>query len=83
MRTTLTLDDDVAEMLNSIMVNEKKTLKKVVNEVLRAGIVQLREAESITKKVYATPALKTGPCQYPHLDSIGEILAAAEGEWHS
>lgn len=38
MRTTLTLEDDVAEMIDDAVHREKKTMKQVVNEALRRGL---------------------------------------------
>ncbi len=38
MRTTLTLDPDVAQRLKSRMAEQKATLKQVVNEALRRGL---------------------------------------------
>jgi acyl-CoA reductase-like NAD-dependent aldehyde dehydrogenase len=37
-RTTLTLDDDVAALLRRILARRKATLKEVVNEALREGL---------------------------------------------
>ncbi len=79
MRTTITLDDDVAVMLERIQQKEKKPFKQVVNEVLRRGLVQAR-SEKKPHAYYSTPELDAGACKYPNLDNIGEILAAAEKE---
>jgi hypothetical protein len=38
MRTTLTLDPDVAQQLKSRMAQRKMSLKQVVNEALRRGL---------------------------------------------
>ncbi len=38
MRTTLTLDPDVAQKLRRRMVQERLTLKEAVNQTLRAGL---------------------------------------------
>ena len=39
MRTTLTLDDDVAAKLRSLAHRQKTSFKEVVNSVLRRGLV--------------------------------------------
>ena len=39
MRTTLTIDDDVATALKALARNSGKTFKAVVNEVMRKGLV--------------------------------------------
>ncbi len=38
MRTTLTLDDDLAAALKEMAFTRKETMKKVVNETIRAGL---------------------------------------------
>ena len=40
MRTTLTLDPDVAQKLKRRMAEKKMSLKAAVNEALRAGLTQ-------------------------------------------
>ncbi|NQT60719.1 MAG: DUF2191 domain-containing protein [Bacteroidetes bacterium] len=82
MRTTITLDDDVATMLRSIHEKERKPFKQVVNEVLRLGIMEKRPGPERPAH-YETPSLHTGPCRYPNLDSVADILAAAEKEDYS
>ncbi len=79
MRTTLTLEDDVAAMLLRIQREEKKGLKQVINEVLRMGLLQ-RNRKPAERGGYATPEVSAGICLYPDLDNTAEILAAAEGE---
>jgi hypothetical protein len=84
MRTTITLDDDVAIMLRTIHEKEKKPFKQIVNEVLRLGIMEKQSGVEKEKSVnYETPILHAGPCLYPNLDSIADILAAAEKEDYS
>ena len=39
MRTTLTIDDDVATTLKALARNNGKTFKAVVNEVMRRGLM--------------------------------------------
>ena len=39
MRTTLTIDDDVAAALKAIARNSGKTFKAVVNDVMRKGLM--------------------------------------------
>lgn len=38
MRTTVTLDDDLARLLSDRQHRERKTFKQVLNEALRAGL---------------------------------------------
>jgi hypothetical protein len=39
MRTTLTLDDDVAALLKRVLAGRRDGLKAVVNEALRQGLL--------------------------------------------
>ena len=82
MRTTITLDNDVAVMLEKLQKTEQKTFKQIVNEVLRMGLVQKKSIDLEPPK-YSTPELEPGPCRYPDLDNIGELLAVAEREDYS
>ena len=44
MRTTVTLDPDVAALVDARMLAERKGFKQVINEVLRVGLAsQVRE----------------------------------------
>ena len=78
MRTTITLDDDVAHMLVKLQNVEGKSFKQVVNEVLRRGLVEKKPNMAQTR--YSTPELHAGQCKYPDIDNVAEILAVAEGE---
>ncbi len=81
-RTTITLDDDVAAMLHTIHENERKPFKQVVNEVLRLGIME-KQPNPAKSTHYETPILHAGSCMYPNLDSVADILAAADMRWEN
>lgn len=81
MRTTLTLDDDVARMLEKLQKEQQKPFKQVVNEVLRKGLVETKSPAK-GDALYSTPVLSAGRCKYPNLDNVAEILAVAEREDH-
>jgi hypothetical protein len=81
MRTTLTLDDDVAALLKRVLARRKDGLKAVVNEALRHGLRQLSTPPD-RRTVYRTPSVDTGRCLLPNVDDIAEVLAIAEGDWH-
>ena len=49
MRTTLTLDDDLAEELRRIAYERGEPFKRVVNEALRAGLAAARMPQRATK----------------------------------
>ena len=78
MRTTLTLDDDVAALLLRVQEARRTTLKAVVNEALRQG---LRELDApAPRSTYRTPSVSAGRCLLGSIDDVSEALALAEGE---
>lgn len=79
MRTTLSLDDDVTAMLKSATKAQKKPLKQVVNEALRAGLDRQRRPRGRTVR-FRTPTVNLGKCLIGDLDDVAEVLAVAEGE---
>lgn len=81
MRTTLTLDDDVAALLKRTVARRKDSLKAVVNEALRHGLRQM-SAPPERGEAYRTPSVDTGRCLFPNIDDIAEVLAVTEGDWH-
>ena len=79
MRTTLTLDDDVAALLRQVQKKRKGNLKGVVNEALRVGLTQMVTPRRHSTP-YRTPAVSLGRCLVGSLDDIAEALAVSEGE---
>lgn len=79
MRTTLTIDDDVASLLERIRRNRKMTFKAAVNEALRRGLRDMTAPPRIAKP-YKTRAVSLGRCLVGNLDDTTEVLAIAEGE---
>lgn len=79
MRTTLTLDDDVAALLARVRKSRKAGLKQTVNEALRQGLRHMA-APPPRRKPYVTPSWHLGKCLVDNLDNIAEVLAYAEGE---
>ncbi|MDX2227655.1 MAG: DUF2191 domain-containing protein [Verrucomicrobiae bacterium] len=56
MRTTLTLDDDLAEILALRARQNHKAFKEVVNEALRAGLATLSQPEvRMARKIKVRP----------------------------
>ena len=79
MRTTLTLDDDVAALLRRVQSDRKASLKDVVNEALRRGLQQI-VAPNPPPAGYRTPSLDLGRSLIGSLDNTAEVLALIEGE---
>jgi len=79
MRTTLSLDDDVAALIEKIRKAKDASLKEVVNTALREGLVRMVQAPASHKKFHMT-VHDAGRCYLPNLDNTAEVLAFAEGE---
>jgi len=79
MRTTLTLDDDVAVQIEALRRKRRVSLKTLVNEALRRGLADA-EAPKRPSKTFRTRVFDAGTPLMPSLDNVAEALAAAEGE---
>ena len=80
MRTTLTIDDDVAAKLNAEMRKSGKSFKDVVNEFLRIGLHARQEFKS--SESFKVRARKLGTHPGLNYDNIGELLEQIEGPRH-
>ena len=78
MRTTLTLDEDVAQKTRDLAKRMKKPFKTVVNEALRLGLDQVEKP--LKRKKYRTDPHPMGLRDGYDLDNIQELLAQVEGE---
>ena len=81
MRTTLTLDPDVAAKVRRGARKLGKPLKEVINAALRLGIDPILNPPA--SKPYHTEPRPMGLRQGFSYDNIAELLARAEGEDHS
>jgi hypothetical protein len=79
MRTTLTLDPDVAVELERLRKIRDASLKEVVNEALRRGMQDMARPAN-RKSLFRTQALDLGKPKIANFDNIIEVLAFAEGE---
>ena len=79
MRTTLTIEDDVAAMLEQLRKKRGAGLKDLVNEALRRGLREL-EMRLKPRTPYRTRSVDLGRVRIASIDNIGEVLAIAEGE---
>jgi hypothetical protein len=79
MRTTLTIDDDVANLLLRVQESKKASLKAVVNEALRHGLLRML-SPSPPRRRFETPSANLGSCLIGNVDDVAEALAVAEGE---
>ena len=79
MRTTLTLDEDVAAALERVKGKRNLSLKGAVNEALRRGLREMEEAAP-PHQVYSTEPVSLGGCLIGSLDDVADALAVADGE---
>ena len=79
MRTTLTLDKDVAVALDRLRKSRDASLKELVNDALRRGLRDMNEPKK-ARKPYRTRSVNLGGSKIGSLDNIGEVLALIEGE---
>lgn len=79
MRTTLTIDDDVAVQLERLHHSGKDSLKQIVNHLLREGLKSMNALPE-KRKVRRTRAVRLGRCLVGGVDDVSEAVAVAEGE---
>jgi hypothetical protein len=79
MRTTITLDDDVAALLRRLQKASKRSLKEVVNAALREGLAHLERPDKPRPSFVVRP-LSVGSCLLGNIDDVAEALAVSEGE---
>ena len=81
MRTTLTLDPDIAAKAKKGAAKLHKPFKEIINAALRVGLDQVLSPPSA--RPYRTKPRPMGLRQGFNYDNISELVAAAEGENHS
>ena len=81
MRTTLTLDPDVAAKAKKGAAKLRKPFKEIINAALRAGLEEILSPAAA--KPYRTKPRAMGLRRGFSYDNISELLAAAEGEEHA
>lgn len=82
MRTTITLEDDVAAQLSKLQKARDEPFKQTLNTVLRAGLAVLTRKSARKATAYETRPVSLGKPRLKNLDDISEVLAFAEGEDH-
>jgi hypothetical protein len=79
MRTTLTLDDDVAAAIQRLRRARDARLKDIVNEALRRGLTDLPTRPK-QREPFETKSVALGRLRLASIDNINESLAVAEDE---
>jgi hypothetical protein len=82
MRTTLTLEDDVAKQVEQLRRERGEGLKETINTILRAGIAALssKGKAATPAAVFETESVSLGAVRLRNLDNIDEVLSFGEGE---
>jgi hypothetical protein len=78
MRTTLTIDDDVAAQLDRLRRKNNMGFKELVNDLLRRGLREI-SVPPRQRKQFQTKASHLGK-PLINLDNVAEALAYLEGE---
>jgi hypothetical protein len=81
MRTTLTLDEDIAERLQAESQRTGRSFKEVVNEHLRTSLARSRALKSMGQ-FHVTPADLGGPVTAGSYDDVAALLEESEGVEH-
>lgn len=79
MRTTLTIDDDVAALLEQLRKAHNASLKGLINEALRRGLGDMT-GRPRPRRPFQTGSVDLGRVRLASIDNITEALAVAEGE---
>jgi hypothetical protein len=80
MRTTLTLDDDVAAKLKAEIRHSGRSFKELVNEFLRLGLNARKQRKP--RKPFIVKTRRLHPRPGLNFDNIGELLEQLEGPLH-
>lgn len=80
MRTTLTIDDDVAVLVEAEVRRSGKPFKTVVNELLGAGLTQIRQPRAGRPFKVTPRAMGLGAGQ--SYDNVAALLEELEGPRH-
>jgi hypothetical protein len=80
MRTTITLDDDVAAAVRRLERTQRKSFKEIVNAALREGLTRLEQGPERPHARFVTTPLSVGKLRLGSIDDVSEVLAVAEGE---
>lgn len=79
MRTTITLDEDVAAKVRAEMRKTGRGFKETVNDLIRRGLLR---SEQVRPKRFVVKARDLGLMPGYELDNIGLLLEQLEGPGH-
>jgi hypothetical protein len=78
MRTTLTIDDDLAVQIEEVRRQRGRRFKEIVKETLRRGLSAM-ESSKKSRRPFKTKVFDAA-ARLPNLDNLAEVLAVIEGE---
>lgn len=81
MRTTLTLDEDIAERLQAESQRTGRSFKEVVNEHLRTSLARSRALKSMSQ-FRVIPTDLGGSATAASYDDVAALLEESEGAEH-
>jgi hypothetical protein len=79
-RTTLTLEEDIAAELRRLHKARNEPFSRTVNAVLRAGLATLGAKRALRMPRYRTEPVSLGTPRPTSFDDLSEVLAFAERE---
>lgn len=80
-RTTLTLEDEVARGIRGIQERHpEKSFKEIVNEVMKKGLAANGERENVPFKI--RPLKNAKPRPGLNFDNINALISLVEGDFH-
>jgi hypothetical protein len=79
MRTTLTIDDDVAAALERLRKTRDASLKDLVNDALRRGLKDMTTPPK-RGEPFRTKSVNLGKMRVASIDNVADVLAIIEGE---
>ena len=77
MRTTITLEKDVAARLERL--RKTRPFKQLVNDALRAGLDEIEQQRQKKIARYSLTPVKGEP-RLTNIDNIAEVIAEVEGD---
>lgn len=77
MRTTLSLDDDVAAEIRRLRKARRAGLKELVNEALRLGLAKMQEEPA--RRAFRLETISAGKALVADVDCISRVLDELEG----
>ncbi len=80
MRTTLTLEEDVAAQLKAEMKSSGQSFKDTVNYYLRLGLHAREQSQAV--RPFVVRARELNPRPGFDFDNVAELLEQAEGPRH-